>query len=352
MCLLALLLVGLPASAQQAEADRLFGSAMLAQQRGDMAVAIEDYRKLLQLNPKLVDARVNLGAALARTGQYDEAIKQYRLALADLPENGDVRRNLGLAYYKKGDLADAAREFESLRKRQPGDVSLTILLADSEVRSGRGQEARAMLTPMEAANAGNPDFEYVMGTALLATGERREAVTRLEKVAEATQGADAYYLAGSTLLDLNEAEKARKDLEIAARLNPAIPGIYTALGKARDHAGDPVEAEKAFREAVKANHSDFEANLYVGAILYKRRELAEAKGYLERALELNPGSSMARYEVGMWKSTSGRLCGRGAGIGARGEGGPGVAGAARGAGERLLSAAPAGRWSQAARDCG
>ena len=61
----------------------------------------------------------------------------------------------------------------------------------------------------------------------------------------------------------------------------------------------------AFREALKANPDDFEANLYLGAILYKRRDTGEAKGYLDRAILLKPSDSMARYESAMLKSTSG-----------------------------------------------
>ena len=64
-------------------------------------------------------------------------------------------------------------------------------------------------------------------------------------------------------------------------------------------------AESAFREALKADPDDFEANLYLGAILYKRRDTDEAKGYLDRALRLKPSDSMARYESAMLKSTSG-----------------------------------------------
>ena len=305
MCALALVLCGVRASAQQ-EVDRLFVSAVQAQQRGDLPAAIRDYQKLLQLNPKLTDARVNLGAALSQTGLFDEAIAQYKLALAAIPENADVRRNLGLAYYKKGNLPSAIREFETLRKQRPGDVSLAVLLGDSEVRSGKGPDALAMLTPMEAANATNQDFEYVMGTALIASGKRRDGVARLQKVAESTQNADAYFLAGSTLLDLNEGEAARKDLEAALKLNPNLPRIDALVGMARDRTGEPAEAAKAFREALRLDPGDFDANLYLGAILTKQRDLEQAKGYLDHALEVNPTSTMARYEVALWKSTSGK----------------------------------------------
>jgi tetratricopeptide (TPR) repeat protein len=127
----------------------------------------------------------------------------------------------------------------------------------------------------------------------------------MEKVAKASSGADVYMMAGATLLELNEYQQARQDLEQALRLKPTLPGIYTLVGTARDKTGDVKAAEPAFREALKSNPDDFEANLYLGAILYKRRDLGEAKGYLDRALRLKPSDSMARYEAAMLKSTSG-----------------------------------------------
>jgi Tfp pilus assembly protein PilF len=112
-------------------------------------------------------------------------------------------------------------------------------------------------------------------------------------------------LAGSTLLDLNEFAQARRDLDNAMHLDPSLPGLCTLDGTARDKDGDAKAAEPAFREALKQNPNDFDANLYLGAILYQQRNMEEAKKYLDEALELKPDSTMARYESAMWKSTSG-----------------------------------------------
>ena len=306
--LLALSFAGASAQ-QQPEADRLFAAAMTAQQRGDIPTAIRDYQRLLQLNPKLTDARVNLGAALAKSGRLDDAIAQYTLALTAMPENAEVRRNLGLAYYKKGDVPDAMREFTEVRKQEPRNAQLAILLGDCELKSGKPNDAVAMLEPLEAENGANQDFEYVLGMALLASGKRRDGATKLQHVAEAAGGPDVYFIAGATWLDLNDLEVARKDLEVALKANPNFPRIYTLLGTARDRNGDPDAAAVAFREALKANPQDFEANLYLGAILLKKRDLPEARPYLEKAIQLDPKSTLARYEHAMYESTSGEYAG-------------------------------------------
>lgn len=291
--------------AQEPNADDLLRRAMEAQQHNNYSEAISDYRKVLKVHPADVEAKVNLGAALGHEGDYDGAIEMYRAALTSLKNNNMVRFNLALAYYKKGDFENARDHFLTVHNAQPNDVRTIILLGDSDLHLGKPDAALTLLEPLEPKYSQNMDFKFVLGSALIAGGRRREGVLRVEKVAQSGPSADSYLLAGATLLDLNEYEPARKDLEEALRLNPALPGIYALAGIARDKTGKTSEAEAAFREALKSNADDFQANLYLGAILYKRRDVAEAKGYLDRALRLKPQDSMARYESAMLKSTTG-----------------------------------------------
>ncbi len=292
-------------AAQEANPDVLLKHAIDAQQHGDYSQAISDYRKVLEARPNDVEAKVNLGAALAHVGQYDEAIEMYRAALPALKNKNMVLMNLALAYYKKGDFEHAREQFAVLHDLQPNDVRTIILLGDTQLHLGKPEDARSLLEPLEEKFASNMDFEYVLGSALIKTNRRRDGIARIEKVAQSGPSPDAYLLAGATLLDLNEFELARKDLEEALRLAPALPGICTLVGIARDKTGDVKNAEESFRQALKTNADDFQANLYLGAILYKRRDTDEAKTYLDRALRLKPTDSMARYEAAMLKSTTG-----------------------------------------------
>jgi tetratricopeptide (TPR) repeat protein len=107
-------------------------------------------------------------------------------------------------------------------------------------------------------------------------------------------------------LDLNEFARARTDLEAALRLNPNLPHIHALTAMARDMSGDAAAAEPLFREALRRDPDDFDANLYLGSILYKRRDMAGAKTYLDRALQLKPSNATAQYELAMWESISGQ----------------------------------------------
>lgn len=299
-------LLSCAAVAQGPNADQFFKSAIDAQQRGDFPEAIRYYRRFLAQEPGAVEAEVNLGVALVHEGQLDEAIKEYRLALPSIKDKNAVLLNLALAYYKKDDWEDAETEFEVLHKAQPDDARVALLLGDCNLHLGKNAETVSLMSPLEAANSQNPDFDFVLASALIKTNQQRKGALLMEKSATLGNSADAYMIAGSTLLALNEFDQARHNLDTALHLNPNLPGIQTLAGKARDLAGDSEAAEPAFREAIRLNPNDFEANLYLGAILYKKRSQSEATVYLNHAIELNPSSNLARYEIAMLESTSGQ----------------------------------------------
>jgi tetratricopeptide (TPR) repeat protein len=305
----ALLLLGLfsaALAAQTTKPDALLKQAIDEQQRGDFSAAILDYQKFLESRPNEVQAKVNLGATLAQVGKYDEAIGIYLSVLPALKNNKDmVRMNLALAYYKKGDYQHAHDLFTGLQKAHPNDVRTLILLGDTDLHLGNPEAALALLQPQENRYSQNMDFEYVLGSALIQSGRKREGASRVEKSAQAGPSPDAYMLAGATYLDLDEFDKARRDLEKALRLNPALPGIHTSVGIARDKAGDQASAEAAFREALKLNPDDFDANLYLGSILSRRHDIEQARLYLDKALRLNPSDRVAHYESAMLKSRAG-----------------------------------------------
>lgn len=290
----------------------------LASRGGDMAAAEKHFREAVRAAPLFTEAWINLAATLGMESKADEAQQAVDTALKVDPSNAQalqLRQDLsaspqsplavGLELYKKGIYAGARPQFESALKSQPNDLRVVILLADTDLHLNAAADAVALLQPLAAANLQNLDFELIYGSALIAAGRQREGLPHVEKVAESNQNADAYMIAGQALLDLDEFDQARKDLEAALRLNPELPRILTLVGIARDKVGDTANAEAAFRGALKINADDFQANLYLGAILSQRRELTEARPYLDRALKLDPKDSMARYESAMLKNASG-----------------------------------------------
>jgi tetratricopeptide (TPR) repeat protein len=90
---------------------------------GELAKAIESYRRAIAANPRLANAHYGLGNALAETADFPGAIAQYRRALAVRPQYPDAYCNLGSALRWNGRLQeslDCYRRGHELGNRQPG----------------------------------------------------------------------------------------------------------------------------------------------------------------------------------------------------------------------------------------
>lgn len=293
--------------AQPSQPEQLFKTAVEAHNRGDLETAVSNYRKLLELRPDIIDARGNLGAALARLGRFDAAVAEYRKVLQQEPANRAVRLNLALALYKKRDFPAAAVELEALRKTDSANLQIGALLADSYLQLERYSDAIAILDPLEAAHPANPDIAFILGSALIRIGRDSDGLPRVERVAESTKNPAAFMLAGETYLARQQYDHAKRNIETAIKLNAELPGLRTLHGIVLEKTGDHAQAAQIFEKVLAASPGDFQAHLHLGAILFRQRDLPAARTHLTRALELNPSSPLAQYEMGVLEKASGNL---------------------------------------------
>ena len=91
-----------------------------------------------------------------------------------------------------------------------------------------------------------------------------------------------------------EFKEARADLDAAVELNPNLPGAWTLAGEARDQLGNAEAAQPAFEKALQRDPKDFMANLYLGAIKLKQRDIEGARPFLTLALQLQPKMPQAQ----------------------------------------------------------
>jgi Tfp pilus assembly protein PilF len=282
------------AAAQKQRPQQLMEEAKAAQSSGDLPTAIRDYRFVLDMRPTLVEARISLGSALAQHGEYDSAIEQFRLALPHTPrkQQPSVMYAIALAEFKKGDLLAAKTQLNDTLAAQPNSTQAATLLGECDLRQNDPAAALAVFGPRAGFANDDPDFAYFYSIALMRTGAVAHGAQLLQKVADAGSAADTLQLAGIAWLVAGDAEQSRRDLELAAKLDPATTGIQLELGMVRDRVGDIFAAETAFRAALKLQTDDPTLNLYLGSILLHLKNYAEAQPLLERAARLAPSPDL------------------------------------------------------------
>jgi tetratricopeptide (TPR) repeat protein len=288
------------------DAQSALREGTIAQQHGDLKTAIAEFKRALSLNPNLIEARANLGAALAASGQLDAAIEEDDRVLELSPQNDAVRMNLAMAYYRTGNWNQARAEFEKLHAAHPSDASIAILLGNTYNKLGREADAVTLLAPLEQGRADDFQFEYVYAYALIRSGKQEAGLPRMEKLAKAKNSAEAWLIAGSVRYYRDEMEIACADLDAAIALNPKLPGLYTMSGQARYALKDFAGAASSFQAALRSDPMDFVANRDLGAMRLKANDLESARPLLELALQLHPDDPLTRLEIAKLNDQTGK----------------------------------------------
>lgn len=284
-----------PAPGGDENPERILARAVQSHQSGDIEGAIRDYQAYLALRPERVEARSNLGAALARLGRYGDAIEQYKRALALDGRNQAIRFNLAAAYYKTARILSASKELEAVVAAQPGDKNAVLLLADCNLRMGEFKRVVELLTPVETAEPDNRAVAYMLGMALINNKHLDGGRGRIKRILRDGDSAEAHVMMGTTYLTVTEYDKALNEFKRAVEMNPKLPYVNSLYGQTLVRMGDTEEATAAFRRELEINPNDFDSCLQMGVLLKKDQKLDEAREFLGRALTLRPNEPNARF---------------------------------------------------------
>ena len=98
-------------------ADRLLQEASRLEAQGQLEAAVELERKALELDPKLVQAHVNLISLYARLGNATAAENHYKEAIALQPGSDEAYYNYGVLCYRADRSNEAQTAFKSARNQ-------------------------------------------------------------------------------------------------------------------------------------------------------------------------------------------------------------------------------------------
>ena len=210
------------------------------QQKGMEANALRHYRRALQLDPSIREARYNLGALYARQGRFDRA----------------------------------AGEFETFVERFPDDPQGLLALGDARLRAGR---------PTAALEA----WEDLLRHPGLAEAKARGSV--------AAGPAGIHGRLAATRAQLGQLEESEAAYRSLLALVPDSLGARLQLGMVLEEGGRLAESEREYGRILQRDPGHVDARIRLAHLLFGEGRPQEAKSHLRRAIELRPGSIEARW---------------------------------------------------------
>ena len=255
---------------------RQFDQAVELGEKGQDAAAIAEWTQLAAANPEEARIHNNLGAALARTGKFDEAIPEYRKALDLNPQYSSVHGNLANALMKDGRTDEAVVQFQKA-------LELTPESADIHNAYGSALASKGDLDP--------------------AMQEFRTAITLNPRLAEAHNNLGLALMSAARADKSREPAAAENEFKTAIALDPHYAEAQNNLGTLYGQQGVDGQAEQLFREAIASSPTFANAFVNLGATLASESRFAEADATLQKALQIDPDNKQAQDLRAMVKAS-------------------------------------------------
>lgn len=265
------------AGATSAAAHKGKGDALTAS--GQIAEAVEAYRKAVQLDPKNVSAHVGLAFALVAANKAAEAKTVAQKAT-------ELNKNSGAAFAALGLAISAEKGFNG------NDPSWTDAIAQAQ--------QGAFLAPK------NPQVQVVVAKLFEARGNLDQAKTAYQNALNADPG---YGAARNALIKAKfqsgDLDGAIVDAQALVKANPESAPANALLGEYLARKGEYKDAIPYLEKATAAMPNNGDAFAILAHSYHMTRSFEDGKDAYARAVQLNPTNNEIKSNYGLLLGMSG-----------------------------------------------
>src|ERR1700687_327264 len=218
------------AASQSSEQDveLFFRAGQAALRQGDFARATEEFKKVLTLDPNLLEAEVNLGLAYQGLLQYDLAVRYLDKAVRERPNLLGLNVVVGMDYLKLG-APDKARPFlQRALKLDPSNRDAHEATALYHLSQEDFRGAAAEFRQIAALDSDKAEAWFKLGHEYLDLAARL-AYRGARLYRESAWG---HRFLGDILFERNRWEDAAQEYRKALGIQPRQSGLHTLLGEA------------------------------------------------------------------------------------------------------------------------
>jgi len=282
--------------------------------------AIENYKKLLELDPNDVDVHYMVATSYLKMDSTDVAVSKYEQILAQIdPEHLSTREILANTYYSKENHEKALEHYRILAGQKPDDYGYTQYWAFTLVKLERKDEALEVFDRLtkikdesESIHWQMALIEYGLADEFFKAGDTTAAVLRAKNAAnhfgramelcEARENpdkkmiCDCLYFQALNLRSANEPQAALETFSKLVEMDPAYPNAYNNMAYTAYKTKQLGDALKFYYEAVKYAAENQKSSLYktIGQIHQRRKEYSKSAAAFTNAL---PGADAANKTV-------------------------------------------------------
>src|SRR2546421_894649 len=227
----------------EAQVEQFFRAGQEAMKQRQFGRAVEEFKKVLALDPTLVEGEVNLGLAYQSLSEYDLAVRHLSKALLERPDLAGPTVIVGMDYLKLGSPQKAIPFLKRALKLDPSNREARQALVSAYLGQGNFRSAAEEFRQIAVLDADKSEAWFKLGHEYLDLAARL-AYRGAHLYRESAWG---HRFLGDLLFQRSRSEDAVKEYQKARTAEPRQSGWHTSLGQAYLHARKLEEAEAEFR---------------------------------------------------------------------------------------------------------
>jgi predicted Zn-dependent protease len=278
----------------------LLGTVRAKQGRLDEAEQL--FTRAVRADNQLTGAHMNLAYLYLLKGKPEKTTLELKEVLRLDPNNADARYKLAWVLFTQSRLDECISFVENEKQSRPVSASMLELLADAYLKKGNVEEAEKSYLAVIAEQSTNADALIGMANVSKAKGNRSVALDYLSRSKVVLSNApDHLYKYAVAAFNLNQVEEAVWALKKAIALRPDEASFYLILGMVQLGFKKPdlQDAEESFRESLKRQPDNAQAQLHLGYVLLKQKKYADAQVWLEKSVQKQSRSPEGFYYLGL-----------------------------------------------------
>ena len=289
-----LLLVPLPVTAQSSdqEIQSSFRAGEAALKQGNFNQAVDQFKKVLALDPGLVEAKVNLGLAYQSLLDYDTAARYLSDALHQRPNLFGLNVIVGMDYIKLGAQDKAVPYLRQALQLDPSSRDAHDAMALYYLTQGNIEGAAEQYRKVADLNSDQPEALFKIGHQYLDLAARL-AYRGARLYPDSSWG---HRFLGDVLFERARWEDAAREYDKALAIEPRQAGLHTQLGECDLHTGKLEDAETEFRKELQLDSHDEQAWLGLASLQLAKGEPVDALGSVDAVWRSSPEALKSLFE--------------------------------------------------------
>jgi Tfp pilus assembly protein PilF/predicted O-methyltransferase YrrM len=228
------------------------------------------------------ESHVELAAALAAQGRFDDAEAILEGLAVKEKSNAHIHARLAHIQRRKGDLSAAENSFRRAIEIDHGATGFHIELAAVLAAQSRFGEAKAILEDLAANEKSNPDIHVRLAQIQRREGDLTSAENSIRRAIEIDPEAPGFHV---ELAEVHAAQgrfgEAKGILERLAANGKSKPDIHVRLAQIQRREGDLSAAENSIRRAIEIDPGAPGFHTELAEVLAAQGRFGEAKAILE-----------------------------------------------------------------------